>query len=201
MRRAPPGTSEKPAHLGWLASGGEGPRRPQPQRDIAETPHGPGSASALQPPSPRCPRRAGRAGSPRVMLSARAMWPNSRPSCCRPSSASSATSLLHSRSSASWFPVVTARGSARSCRSGRGVRLLPPLSTRTRDPPSEPHPALGAACHGPRVLPQLCPPRERPAPRGPDTPGPWREQLGRGLQPPCLHCTTPARPSPPAPRT
>ena len=54
-------------------------------------------------------------GLPRVTLSARAVWANSRPSCGASVLASSAASLLHSRSSASWLPVVTARGSARSC--------------------------------------------------------------------------------------
>lgn len=53
--------------------------------------------------------------SPRVMLSPRASWANSRPSWGASSADRRATSLLHKRSSASWSPTVTARGSARSC--------------------------------------------------------------------------------------
>lgn len=66
-------------------------------------------------------------GSPRAMLRARASWANSRPSCGASSAASRATSLLQSRSCASWLLTVTARGSARSCHSreaGQGSAVL-----------------------------------------------------------------------------
>ncbi|XP_031792073.1 uncharacterized protein LOC116418924 isoform X1 [Piliocolobus tephrosceles] len=66
--------------------------------------------------------QGGRSGDlPRVMLSARAMWANSKPSWDSSSVASIATSLLHSCScgSALRLPVVTARGRARSYHTGR----------------------------------------------------------------------------------
>lgn len=68
--------------------------------------------------------------SPRVMLSPRASWANSRPSWGASSADRRATSLLHRRSSASWSPTVTARGSARSCPHIE-IRLLqrPPCNT------------------------------------------------------------------------
>ena len=72
--------------------------------------------------------RGGVRGSPRVRLSARAVWANSRPSCGVSISASSADSLLQSRSSASRLPVDTARGSARSWGTG-GRSGLPPPTT------------------------------------------------------------------------
>ena len=77
--------------------------------------------------------RGGVRGSPRVRLSARAVWANSRPSCGVSISASSADSLLQSRSSASRLPMDTARGSARSWGTG-GRSGLPPPTTGSQAP-------------------------------------------------------------------
>lgn len=126
-------------------------------------------------------------GSPREMLRARATWANSRPSCGIPSSASSATSLLHSRSSASWFSVVTASGSARSCPHRRGGQATSYSGRPTPRTLRAPNPCWGAAR-------PHCPPMERSAQRGPDT----RRAMGKlgvpGSPPICTASLRPAAP-------
>ena len=97
--------------LMMLRWGGTGSQQPGPGQ--GEEPAGPGNSGPAQTSGVGGPQ-GGVRGSPRVRLSARAVWANSRPSWGVSVSASSADSLLHSRSSASRLPVDTARGSARS---------------------------------------------------------------------------------------
>lgn len=99
-------------------------------------------------PGPGC-------GLPRVTLRARAVWANSRPSCGASVSASSAANLLQRRSSASWLPVFTARGSARSCEHRRAGQA----SSQARY-------TLLRAPTNPLELYTALPPQERPAQSG-----------------------------------
>lgn len=110
------------AHLSSLAR-----RRGVGGWGVGEEPAGQGTRGPAQT-SGVGGSRGGVQGSPRVRLSARAVWANSRPSWGVSISASSADSLLQSRSSASRLPVDTARGSARSWRRG-GRSGLPPPTT------------------------------------------------------------------------
>lgn len=119
---------------------------PTGEAPAAQETRGRAQTSGVEALGPGC-------GLPRVMLSARAVWANSRPSCGASVSASSAASLLQSRSSASWLPVFTARGNARSCEHRRAGQASARSSQPGPVPSSEPPLAHWS-------FTQLCPPRK-----------------------------------------